>query len=154
MAAGAREFDYEFSVEQRRFATHWESVKHLTRRHPGYDGSAGPREQTLYFRCDYSAGTGGEVVSTITSSLGRGHGGTDREFRTATMSLRADVSRFAPFNTYRIAQTYGYEGGVLDEEVALVKVDDHDQATPWVRNTEHATLFAPRRFDRAPSTFP
>ncbi|WP_044890088.1 hypothetical protein [Myxococcus hansupus] len=142
------EFDYDFTVEQRRFARHWESVKSLRRRHPGYDGSAGPREQTMYFRVDYGApGEGGQVLSTLRSTLGDGGGHTDPEFRQAVLEMRPDVSRFAPFDRYRISQSYHYEQGVLEEQVELLNGE-----TPWVRNTEKATLFAPRTFDRAPTT--
>ncbi len=142
-------FDYEFTVEQRRFADHWESTKTLIRRHPGYDGSAGPREQVLFFRLDFSRTAGG-VASTVSSSLGHGAGSTDVEFREATLTLDADVSSFAPFNAYRITQHYRYEQGDLAETVELFK--KHDGAeTPWVRNSEQASLFGPRRFDGAPS---
>ena len=139
-------FDYEFTVEQRRFATHWESVKQLRRRHPGYDGSAGPREQTMFFRIDYALGEGNQVTSKITSTLGEGTGHADLEFRTARLTMRPEVSRFAPFDTYRIDQTYRYEEGALEEEVALLNGD-----RPWVRNHEQATLFAPHQFAEAPT---
>ncbi len=142
----APEFDYEFSVEQRRFATHWESVKLLRRRHPAYDGSAGPREQTMFFRADF-APLNGAVSIAVSSSLGHGHGRADVEFRTAQMTMKAEVSSFAPFDTYRIDQTYRYEAGALDEEVSLLKGEQ-----PWVRNREHATLFAPHQFAAAPTT--
>ncbi len=142
------EFDYDFTVEQRRHAGHWESVKSLRRRHPGYDGSAGAREQTMFFRLDYTgADAQGRVSSTIRSSLGDGTGHTDPEFREAVLEMRADVSRFAPFNRYRISQVYAYERGALEETVELL-----DGETPWVRNTEKATLFAPHQFTGAPTS--
>ncbi|MCP3138057.1 hypothetical protein [Pyxidicoccus xibeiensis] len=142
------EFDYTFTVEQRRYAGHWESVKSLRRAHPDYDGSAGPREQMMYFRLDYTApDAAGRVSSAIRSSLGDGAGHTDAEFREAVLELRPDISRFAPFDRYRISQTYGYERGVLEESVELL-----DGETPWVRNAEKATLFAPHHFDKAPTT--
>lgn len=144
----APQFDYEFTVEQRRFADHWESVKHLRRRHPGYDGSAGPREQTMYFRLDLaSVDAEGGVPVRITSTLGPGEGRADREFRTATLVFHPDVSSFAPFDTYRIAQSYGYERGALEETVRLDKGDK-----PWVRNNERATLFAAQTFTDPPTT--
>ncbi len=139
-------FDYEFSVEQRRFADHWESVKHLTRSHPDYDGSAGPREQTMYFQLDYQR-DGDGVRSSIRSTLGDGAGTSDSEFRHAHLKMRADVSSMAPFDTYQIEQTYSYEKGELREDVTLLKGE-----APWVRNHEVATLFAPKRFDAPPTT--
>jgi hypothetical protein len=141
------EFDYEFTVEQRRYPDHWESVKHLRRRHPAYDGSAGPREQTYYFRLELASVAGdGRIPIRITSTLGPGEGAADREYRTADLVLHPDVSRFAPFDTYRIAQAYDYEKGTLSETVSL-----DDGASPWVRNQESAVLFAATQFQGAPT---
>lgn len=140
------EFDYEFTVEQRRYPDRWESVKHMRRRHPAYDGSAGPREQILYFRVDIGRPDNTTVPLQITSTLGNGTGTSDREFRNSKLVLRADVSSFAPFDTYRIDQTYAYEQGELRELVSLDKGDK-----PWVRNKETATLFAPKSFPEPPT---
>lgn len=140
------EFDYDFSVEQKRLGTRWESVKSLRRRHPAYDGSAGPRLETWFFHLDFE-GAGPKVTTRITSSLGAGAGTTDGEFRNATLEMVAPVSRFAPFDRYRIVQQYRYEEGRLDETVSLDKGDQ-----PWVRNTEQAVLFAAHRFAGPPTT--
>ncbi len=142
----AETFDYEFTVEQRRFADHWESVKHLRRRHPAYDGSAGPREETMFFRLELGAGDASEVRLRIDSSLGSGEGSTDREFRAAELVMHPDISSFAPFDTYRIAQRYGYEEGVLRETVSRDKGDEH-----WVRSEETAALFAAHAFEAPPT---
>lgn len=139
-------FDYEFTVEQRRFADHWESVKHLRRRHPGYDGSAGPREETMFFRLEIGTAAAPKVPLRIASSLGPGEGSTDREFRSAELVMHPDISSLAPFDTYRIAQRYGYEEGVLEETVSLDKGEQH-----WVRSQETATLFAAHTFDAPPT---
>lgn len=139
------EFDYEFSVEQRRNRGHWESVKSLRRLHPSYDDSAGPRTQTYYFEVGYEAAVGDRVSGALHSSLGDGRVTTDVQFRNATIDIRADVSSFAPFDRYRITQQYLYEGGKLDEVVELSKGD-----APWVRNHERATLFAPNTFEAPP----
>jgi hypothetical protein len=134
------EFDYRFTVEQRRFSDHWASVKSMQRHHPEYDGSAGPRTQTYFFRLDLDAGA---AVST----LGTGTFVADAEFREATLELLVpDASAFAPFDRYRIAQRYDYEGGRLTETVALDRGE-----TAWVRNRETATLFAPGRFEAPPT---
>jgi len=146
------EFDYEFSVEQRRYAEHWESVKHMHRRHPKYDGSAGERDQTLFFRVGFTPQEAGKVAVAVRSSLGDGTGTTDREFRETTLEMAADVSRFAPFNSYRVIQHYQYEQGALAETVELLKKSD-GAVQPWVRNVEKAVLFAPRPFEHAPSVF-
>ncbi len=140
-------FDYEFTVEQRRYRDHWESVKHLKRRHPAYDGSAGPREETMYFRLDLGGADGeGSVPLRLTSSLGPGEGHSDNEFRSAALVFHPDISSFAPFDTYRIDQRYRYEQGTLTEVVRLDKGE-----APWVRSNETATLFAPHRFETAPT---
>lgn len=142
----APQFDYDFSVEQRRSRDRWESVKSLRRRHPDYDGSAGPRLSTWFFHLDL-AGEGPGVAVGVRSSLGDGVGTTDSAFRHADLELRADVGSLAPFDRYRIVQDYRYEDGVLEEVVSLDK-----GPAPWVRNLERATLFAPQRFPGPPTT--
>lgn len=145
----APEFDYAFTVEQRRFADHWESVKTLRRLHPHYDGSAGPRVQVYTFRLEV-APDGGGVRYAIASSLGSGHGRGDREFREATLELRPGgdwlTRRFRPFDRYRITQHYLYEEGLLTEVVELA-----DGSRPWVRNHERAALFGERSFEGPPT---
>jgi hypothetical protein len=144
------QFDYEFSVEQRRSSSQWESIKSLRRLHPDYDGSAGERTQTFHFAVDYAAPTArGGVEGKVRSSLGTGTVSTDHEFRKAVVDLRADVSSFAPFDRYRITQSYLYESGQLDELVELSKGD-----APWIRNQERATLYARTRFETPPTTLP
>ncbi len=142
------EFDYEFSVEQRRMGDHWESVKSMRRRHPDYDGSAGERTQTYFFRLQFDpADEAQRVKATLTATIGNGTGATDREYRSAELNfLAAGVSSFAPFDRYRITQQYDYEGGKLTELVELNK-----GTTPWVRNREQATLFAANRFSKPPT---
>ena len=55
----APEYDYDFLVLERRFAGHWEAIKEIHRRHPRYDGRAGPRDQTLYFLVQMSPASDG-----------------------------------------------------------------------------------------------
>lgn len=143
------ELDYDFSVEQRRMGDHWESVKSMRRRHPGYDGVAGERVQTYFFRLSWQPPDAqAQVHAALSSSLGDGEGVTDREFRRAELSFRAaGVSSFAPFDRYRITQHYDYEAGRLTETVELNKGDK-----AWVRNREVASLYASHRFERAPTT--
>lgn len=141
------EFDYEFSVEQHRLGNRWESLKTMRRLHPDYDGSAGPRLQNYFFQIEYGQPDAqGQATSTIKSSLGDGSGVTDREFRSATLQINAEVSRFAPFDNYKITQSYLYEEGLLKETVALNQGEQ-----PWVRNQEVASLFAKHNFEAAPS---
>ena len=142
------EFDYEFSVEQRRMGDRWESVKSMRRRHPAYDGSAGERAQTYFFQIDWRATEpAAPLRANVRTTLGDGEGTSDREFRRSELRFAAaGVSSMAPFDRYRITQQYDYEGGRLTETVELNKGD-----APWVRNREVATLFAARTFDRAPT---
>ncbi|MDP3232787.1 MAG: hypothetical protein Q8N26_08425 [Myxococcales bacterium] len=140
------QFDYDFSVEQRRSKDRWDSVKSLRRRHPDYDGSAGERTVTWFFQADLKAVDAARVPVEFTTSLGAGHGTTDPQFRRASMELKANVSSMAPFDRYRITQHYRYEDGQLDETVSLDKGDQ-----PWVRNVERATLFARHTFAEPPT---
>ena len=140
-------FDYEFSVEQHRLGGRWESVKTMRRLHPDYDGTAGPRLQTYFFQIEYGQpDAAGNAASKIKSSLGVGSGETDREFRASTLEIKAEVSRFAPFDQYKITQSYLYEEGTLKETVELKKGEQ-----PWVRNHEVAALFATHSFETAPT---
>jgi hypothetical protein len=141
------ELDYEFSVEQHRLDNRWESIKTMRWLHPDYDGSAGPRLQNYFFQIEYGQPDAqGNAKSTIKSSLGGGSGSTDQEFRASTLNIRAEVSRFAPFDQYKITQSYLYEEGLLKETVELNK-----GGQPWVRNQEIASLFAKHRFEAAPT---
>ncbi len=145
--------DYEFSVTQRRYAQHWESVKVQHRRHPAYDGSAGLRDQVHYFRVDYPAAPGTASISArLASSLGDGQGQIDGAFRDGTLEFAArGVSMFAPFNHYRISQQYRYEDGTLTEQVELFKRNNGGAAdTPFMKFEERATLMAPQRMNGAP----
>jgi len=143
--------DYEFSVTQRRYGDRWESIKVQHRRHPDYDGSAGARDQVHYFRIELPAsGASPEVAFGLRSSFGEGSGRIDPEFRAGTMEFDArGISRFAPFNRYRITQQYRYEEGELLEVVELFKRKGTTDA-PFMRFEERAGLFAPHRFAAAP----
>jgi hypothetical protein len=143
--------DYEFSVTQRRYADRWESVKVQHRRHPDYDGTAGARDQTNYFKTELpAAGPATELKFTLRSSFGDGAGHIDSSFRAAAMEFDArDVSMFAPFNRYRITQQYRYEQGELVEVVELFKRKGDSEAA-FMRFEERAAMLAPHRFDSAP----
>jgi hypothetical protein len=143
------ELDYDFSVEQHRIGDHWESVKNMRRLHPDYDGTAGERTQTYFFRLAFGPVDATQrVAAEVTTSLGNGTGVTDGEFRQAELTFSAaGVSSMAPFDRYRITQQYDYEGGRLTELVELNK-----GTSPWVRNREVATLFASHRFEHGTPT--
>lgn len=145
--------DYEFSVTQRRYSERWESVKVQHRRHPGYDGSAGARDQVHYFRVNFVAedATNGGVGGRLHSSLGDGLVTSDREFRRAALELTAvGVSLFAPYNRFRIDQEYRYESGELVETVELYAARAEGRQR-FMKFEERAVLFAPHRFAGAPT---
>ena len=142
--------DYSFEVVQRRYGNTWKSIKNMHRIHPEYDGKAGDREQTLFFEIDFSK-QGNQIVSRINSSLGNGFGTSDDEFRQQIIQFSAeDISRFAPFNTYRITQNYKYEEGILIETVELFKLEGKSEM-PFAKIEEMAYIFRPTKLDIAPT---
>ncbi len=144
--------DYAFEVIQRRYGNRWESVKNMHRIHPEYDGKAGPREQTMFFRIDFSLDED-SVISQVRSSLGNGAGHSDPEFRDQRLQFSADgISSFAPYNTYRITQEYRYEAGELLETVELFKLRDGEEA-PFAKIEETAAIFRPTKLASAPTRF-
>lgn len=141
-------YDYEFSVVQRRYPDRWESIKSMHRRHPDYDGKAGPRDQSYFFRIDLAPAPDG-VRLAIDSNLGTGAGHTDREFREATLDLAsAQRGAFVPYDRLRLTQHYGYQAGKLDETVELT-----DEGAPFMKNEEHAVLFGTQQFEGAPTQY-
>ncbi|MBX7231121.1 MAG: hypothetical protein K1X29_03445 [Bdellovibrionales bacterium] len=152
------ESDYDFTVVQRRYHNHWVSVKTAHRRHPNYNGKAGPRDQVMSFRVDFSSPSEksskkDQVLVQLDSNLGQGQGETDRQFRNTVLEFSAQgVSRFAPYNRYRITQHYQYEVGALEETVELFKQNEGSK-TLFVQIHEKATLFAPHKFSTPPTSF-
>lgn len=144
--------DYSFEVVQRRYGNAWKSVKNMHRIHPDYDGKAGKREQTMFFAIDFSK-KGNEIVSTLHSSLGNGHGVSDEEFREQVIQFSVDgISSFAPYNTMRITQHYQYEKGQLLETVELFKLKDGKEF-PFAKIEERAEIFRPANLQGAPTRF-
>ena len=144
--------DYGFEVIQRRYGNSWKSVKNLHRIHPDYDGRAGEREQTMFFGIDF-AKKGSEIVSTINSSLGKGTGRSDSEFREQQIQFAIDdISSMAPYNTMRITQHYKYEEGALIETVELFKLKDGIE-TKFAKIEEKAVIFRPTTLAAAPTSF-
>lgn len=144
--------DYSFEVVQRRYGNSWKSIKNMHRIHPDYNGKAGAREQTMFFGIDFSR-QGNEINSVINSSLGRGKGTTDNEFREQVIQLSVDnISSFAPYNTMRITQHYKYEQGLLLETVELFKLKKGKEI-PFAKIEERATICRPVKLESAPSKF-
>jgi hypothetical protein len=144
--------DYSFEVIQRRYGNTWHSVKNMHRIHPDYDGKAGPREQTMFFEISF-AEKEEKIVSEINSSLGKGTGISDEEFRNQTIQFAAEgISAFTPYNTYRITQDYQYENGILLETVELFKLEDGEE-TPFAKIEEKAHIFRPLKLEEVPTLF-
>lgn len=149
----AENYDYQFSVVQRRYERHWKSIKTLHRIHPEYDGRAGDRDQTMYFEVAYQNLIDGKVQASINSSIGNGTGITDPEFRQSVLTMYVpNPSAFMPYNKIRIAQHYKYEDGALFETVELVK-EEGGKESPFMKNEETALIFVKSKLDKAPTTF-
>jgi len=144
--------DYSFEVIQRRYGNQWSSIKNMHRIHPNYDGKAGEREQTLFFRIDFTK-RNEKIISKTNSSLGNGTGISDNEFREQLIQFSVDdISPFTPYNTMRITQHYKYEEGVLLEIVELFKLSDGKEV-PFAKIEERAVIFRPTILDNAPTKF-
>lgn len=119
--------DYEFAVVQRRFTGHWESVKMMNRRHPDYDGSAGPRDQVHFFRLGLQHDEGRCFDLSLESSMGRGSGRADEALRAFEFALDIDAPalarRMMPFDRLGFVQSYAYESARLTETITLTKAD-------------------------------
>jgi hypothetical protein len=145
-------YDYQFDVIQKRYDNQWKSIKSLHRRNPNYDGKAGDRDQTMYFELKYSL-KDQKIISELTSSLGNGTGITDKEFRNQTLDFNVDgISKYAPYDHFRITQEYKYEQGVLEETVFLYKLKDGKEI-PFMKNLERAYFYMKGNLNSAPTTF-
>jgi hypothetical protein len=148
----AADYDYQFSVMQKRYDNLWKSLKTLHRMHPDYNGKAGQRDQTMYFELKYSS-RNDSVICDLNSSLGKGSGVTDKEFRNQTIEFKVDgLSKFAPYDHIRITQEYKYEQGVLEETVFLFKKKDGKEI-PFMKNEERASFYMKGKLDNAPTKF-
>lgn len=149
----AETYDYQFNVVQKRYNNRWKSVKSLHRIHPGYNGKAGGRDQTMFFDVAYNNMMDGNVQATINSSLGNGTGTTDTEFRKSVLTmLMPNAIGFMPYNKFKITQNYNYEEGVLTETVELIK-EKGGKEIPFMKNEETALIFIKGKLHNAPTTF-
>ena len=137
-------YDYDFSVVQRYYEDGWETIKEIHRRHPDYDGRAGAREQTFYFRVKTLPAEGKSLTLLVQSSWGHGSGTADAGLTHVVVELTPDISRFAPFNVFRITQFYSYDEGRLRETVELFKKKE-GQEKSFMKMEEEADLFLPAR---------
>ncbi|WP_421796403.1 hypothetical protein [Haliscomenobacter sp.] len=143
-------YDYVFNVTQKRYQQQWKSIKSLHRLHPEYDGKAGARSQTMYFEINYAL-AGSKLAVNLFSSLGKGKGFSDREFRKQTLDFEVEgMSSFAPYDHIRIDQTYKYEEGLLEETVFLYKLKDGKEI-PFMKNEEKAYFYVKGKLEHAPT---
>lgn len=136
-------YDYDFLVLEKRFGDRWEAVKEIYRRHPKYDGRAGPRVQTLYFAVTTSpaADGGRDLVATTSEGNGTGHenaggGGLSLEIAYARTNF------FVPFDTIRIRQDPASAPGKLAETVTLLKKEKGGEI-PFMKMEEEGLVYEP-----------
>ncbi|MFI5180993.1 MAG: hypothetical protein ACHQPI_06355 [Thermoanaerobaculia bacterium] len=139
----APEYDYDFLVLENRFPDHWEAIKEMHRRHPGYDGWAGPRDQTLYFtvRSSPAAGGGNDLVATSTLGSGSGH----QEAGDGGLVLELAYAKkgwFVPFDSIRIRQEHPASSGRLRETVELFARRD-GREVPYMKMEEEGLVYRP-----------
>jgi hypothetical protein len=137
------EYDYDFIVLERRFADRWETIKEIHRRHPRYDGRAGPRDQTVWFAVRTSPAADGGSDLAIDGTLGRGSG-HERPGGEGTVLELAYAKRgwFVPFDTVRIRQERQAVDGRFRETVELVSRKD-GRETPFMKMEEEGLVYRP-----------
>lgn len=138
----APEHDYDFLVLERRYADRWEAVKEIHRRHPRYDGRAGPRDQTLYFTVRTSPASDGGLDLTVEGSLGVGRGHEGPDGRLVIELAAAARGWLVPFDTIRIRQSRGGADGRLAETVELFS-RRQGKEIPFMRMEEEGTVYRP-----------
>jgi len=136
------EQDYDFIVMERRFAERWETVKEIHRRHPRYDGGAGPRDQTLYFTVRTSTTADGGLDLAVEGSLGTGKGHLGAEGGLVIELTAADRGWFVPFDTVRISQSRQDAAGRLAETVELFSRRNGEEV-PFMRMMEEGIVYRP-----------
>lgn len=137
------EYDYDFLVLERRFAGHWEAIKEIHHRHPGYDGRAGPRDQTLYFLVRTSAARDGGDDLAVEGTLGHGSGHEEAGGRGLVLELTAARKGwFVPFDTIRIRQERPAVEGRLRETVELLS-KGKGREVPFMKMEEEGLVYRP-----------
>ncbi len=136
------EYDYEFSVLERRYSDRWEAVKEIHRLHPRYNGLAGPRDQTLYFTVRTSPAADGGLDLKIEGTLGTGQGHENPGGGIVLELTPAEKGWFVPYDTIRIRQSRGAAEGRLEEVVELFSKRD-GREVPFMKMQEEGILYRP-----------
>ncbi len=136
-------YDYEFVVVERRSADRWETTKEIHRRHPKYDGRAGPRDQALWFLVRTSPAPDGGLDLAVEGTLGRGTGHEKPGGEGVVLELsRGKKSLFVPFDTVRIRQEPAGADGSFRETVELLSRKDGTEV-PFMKMEEEGLVYAP-----------
>jgi hypothetical protein len=144
MWVAAPEYDYDFLVLERRFSDHWEAIKEIHRRHSKYDGRAGPRDQTLYFRVRMSPAADGGHDLVVEGSLGRGSGHEKAGGGLVLELASAQKGWFIPFDTVRIRQERPASEGRVQETVELLS-KGKGREIPFMKMEEDGLVYRPVR---------
>ncbi len=136
------EYNYEFLVLERRFTDRWEVIKEIHRRHPRYDGRAGPRDQTLYSVVRTSPAVDGGLNLAVEGTLGAGTGHEEPGGGLVVELASAERGWFVTFDTIRIRQKRGAMDGRLEEVVELFSKRDGKEI-PFMRMREEGIIYQP-----------
>lgn len=136
------EYDYQFLLLESRLAGHWETIKEIHRRHPHYDGRAGPRDQTLYFAVQTSPAADGGLDLAAEGTLGSGKGHEKKGGGLVIELASAERGWFIPFDTIRIRQTRGPNKGRVEEVVELFSRKD-GREIPFMKMQEEGIVYWP-----------
>jgi len=136
------EYNYEFLVLERRFNDRWEVIKEIHRRHPRYDGRAGPRDQTLYFVVRTSPAVDGGFDLAVEGTLGAGKGHEAPGGGLVLELVPAERGWFVPFDTIRIRQSRETTYGRLEEVVELFSRRGGKEI-PFMRMREEGIVYQP-----------
>jgi hypothetical protein len=139
----APEYDYDFIVLERRYADHREAIKELHRRHPKYDGRAGPRDQTIWFFMKATPAAEGGYDLVVKSSEGNGTGHETADGHGMVLELAyARRGWFVPFDTIRIRQHRAPGDGEIRETVELLS-KRKGRDVPFMRMDEDGLVYRP-----------
>lgn len=114
----------------------------LLRRHPKYDGRAGPRDQTFYFAVKMTPAAEGGYDLAVESSEGNG---TGHETAGGGLVFELAYARrgiFVPFDTIRIRQEPSAGEGRLRETVELLTKGKAGEK-PFMKFEEEGLVYRP-----------